>query len=99
MKLFKILSMHFIRFTLFLGFAVFALANDLNTLCTDFRLNESLSYVLSALCVNDTGRNTSTLLDLDACIANDEGQLVVCGHLFFSSSLKRLTNWLINSGE
>lgn len=81
--------MHFSGFALFLGFHVFALANDLNTLCTDFRLDESLSYALFALCVNEAGQNQSTALDLDLCIANDEGQMVVCRHLFFYISLER----------
>lgn len=78
--------MHFSRLTLLLGVPVLVLANDLNTICTGFHLDESLSYVLRALCVSDTGQNIS-LLDLDACIANDGGQLVVRDRLLVPSLL------------
>ena len=88
MEVFTFPSMHFIKFTLFLGFHVFALADDLSTFCTAFHLDTSLPYALFALCVNEAGQNQSTALDLDLCIANDEGQMVVCGHLFFSISLE-----------
>jgi hypothetical protein len=57
--------MYFSRFTLVLGFPVFALANGLKTCVRTF--HDSLSYELFALCVDEAGQNISTALDLVGC--------------------------------
>lgn len=76
------LTMHFSVFTQALAFAVFVSAEDLSTSCKDFYLDQSASYALFAQCTIDTGQQVEASLDLDVCIANDEGQLVVSIRLF-----------------